>query len=292
MTISLMQRIFKSSRLRTLSLAERPSRPSVSSINVRRDSSRADQMPIVHESAVGEVWKISSPPKKTWLSVYDLPSPVFPIIETHLTLRSDSHFKRRRKSSVLLAWNDAEDQLCISRWTERRTVRCSLASSSRNPLFVSALDDVCWPGREWDFPEGIASCWSVSFSSSIDSSNICWLQTSCSGAWLEWLSWRGRVDFMGWSRRIIGECSFSSLSSTRTSSNEWGDVFFGSTGDGTILIGFVSVRCSSLKRHIEGILVISKLRAYLFFFFVETTCPSRHFCGLCCRPSECWCWFS
>ncbi len=91
------------SRFRILSFCDKPSRPSVSKISVRWFSSSADHTPIVHELVVGDVLNFSWPLKKILFNVYDFPSPVLPMMETHLTLGSfEEDFSWRMKSASLL----------------------------------------------------------------------------------------------------------------------------------------------------------------------------------------------
>lgn len=69
----------------TFRIIPAPSRPSVSMTTTRWTGSIAAHTPTVQDSCVGEVLNTSRPRKKVWFRVWDLPSPVFPKMETTLS---------------------------------------------------------------------------------------------------------------------------------------------------------------------------------------------------------------
>ena len=104
MTTSEIASTFSSSLVRWFWLVVMPSKPSVSMIIASWMVSNAAQMPAVQDTWWADVLKISLPPKKVWLRVCDLPSPVLPNMETTLTSWPGSHPNFRMKSSSLVTW--------------------------------------------------------------------------------------------------------------------------------------------------------------------------------------------
>lgn len=104
----------------TFCIIPAPSRPSVSMTTTRWTGSIAAHTPTVQDSCVGEVLNTSRPRKKVWFRVWDLPSPVFPKMETTLssslglqpnllTNSSSSFTWGLRQHQVMLAWQRHTD---------------------------------------------------------------------------------------------------------------------------------------------------------------------------------------
>lgn len=70
----------------------------------RCTGSMAAQTPTVQDSWLGEVLNTSRARKKVWFSVWDLPSPVFPKMETTLRSSSGLHPNLLTKSSSSVTW--------------------------------------------------------------------------------------------------------------------------------------------------------------------------------------------
>uniref|UniRef100_A0A6B0UYA8 Putative secreted protein n=1 Tax=Ixodes ricinus TaxID=34613 RepID=A0A6B0UYA8_IXORI len=94
-----MASTLRSSRVRWFWFWATPSSPSVSIATRPVSGHSAAQAPTVHDCCCEDVRKTGAPPKKVWFSVWLLPSPVLPKMDSTLTGRSTPQPRRRENSS-------------------------------------------------------------------------------------------------------------------------------------------------------------------------------------------------
>ena len=120
----------------TFCIIPAPSRPSVSMTTTRWTGSIAAHTPTVQDSCVGEVLNTSRPRKKVWFRVWDLPSPVFPKIET--TFRSSLGLQASllTNSSSSFTWGWTQHQPC---WQGNATLTCFQKAGMQQLTCISSL---------------------------------------------------------------------------------------------------------------------------------------------------------